>query len=33
MTVRLGEVRLKEVLPVLLESAAEVSHRLGWGER
>ena len=30
---RLDESRLEEVVPLLVEAAAEVSHRLGWGHR
>lgn len=32
-TFRLGDSRIKEVLPLLTEAAEEVSHRLGWGAR
>ena len=32
-TFRLGEDKLAEVVPALHRAAAEVSHRLGWGER
>ncbi len=30
---RLNEERIEEVLPMLVDAAAEVSHRLGWGHR
>jgi len=30
---RLDDERLEEVLPLLVDAAAEVSHRLGWGHR
>jgi DNA-binding IclR family transcriptional regulator len=32
-TFRLGEDRVNEVVKQLVEAAAEVSHRLGWGHR
>lgn len=32
-TFRLPESRVQDVLPLLVEAAAEVSHRLGWGHR
>lgn len=32
-TFRLDDSRVKEVLPLLIDAAAEVSHRLGWGAR
>jgi len=32
-TFRLDEARLLELKPLLIEAAAEVSHRLGWGAR
>ncbi len=32
-TFRLDERRIKELLPLLTDAAAEVSHRLGWGAR
>jgi DNA-binding IclR family transcriptional regulator len=32
-TFRLSEERVAEVVPLLVEAAAEVSHRLGWGRR
>jgi len=32
-TFRLGESRLRELQPMLIEAATEVSHRLGWGAR
>jgi DNA-binding IclR family transcriptional regulator len=32
-TFRLSEERLADVLPLLVEAAGEVSHRLGWGQR
>src|SRR3954454_1259719 len=32
-TFRLPDARVDEVLPQLVEAAAEVSHRLGWGHR
>ena len=32
-TFRLDEARLPEVIGLLTEAAAEVSHRLGWGQR
>lgn len=32
-TFRLGEARIAEVVGLLVEAAAEVSHRLGWGHR
>ena len=32
-TFRLGQDRLDEVVPELTRAAAEISHRLGWGER
>lgn len=32
-TFRLGESRLRELQPLLVEAAIEVSHRLGWGAR
>ncbi len=32
-TFRLGEERVGQVLPLLLEAADEVSHRMGWGRR
>jgi DNA-binding IclR family transcriptional regulator len=32
-TFRLGEDRVTEVVKKLVEAAAEVSHRLGWGHR
>ena len=32
-TFRLPEARVSEVLELLVEAAAEVSHRLGWGHR
>jgi len=30
---RLHDERIEEVLPMLVDAAAEVSHRLGWGHR
>ena len=32
-TFRLTEERIDEIIPPLVEAAAEVSHRLGWGQR
>ncbi len=32
-TFRLTEERIAEIIPPLVEAAAEVSHRLGWGHR
>jgi DNA-binding IclR family transcriptional regulator len=32
-TFRLPDKRIDEIVPVLVEAAAEVSHRLGWGHR
>jgi DNA-binding IclR family transcriptional regulator len=32
-TFRLSDDRVDEVVPLLVEAAAEVSHRLGWGRR
>ncbi len=32
-TFRLTEERIDEIIPPLVEAAAEVSHRLGWGHR
>ncbi|GAA1779567.1 IclR family transcriptional regulator [Nocardioides hankookensis] len=32
-TFRLSQERVESVLPLLVEAAAEVSHRLGWGQR
>lgn len=32
-TFRLPERRVDEVVPLLVKAAAEVSHRLGWGQR
>lgn len=32
-TFRLGESRIRELLPMLTDAAVEVSHRLGWGAR
>jgi DNA-binding IclR family transcriptional regulator len=32
-TFRLSEARIAEIIPPLVEAAAEVSHRLGWGQR
>lgn len=32
-TFRLTQARLEEVVPLLVEAADEVSHRLGWGRR
>ncbi len=32
-TFRLGADKIDEVLPLLLEAATEISHRLGWGHR
>jgi len=32
-TFRLSEQRVADVVPQLVEAAAEVSHRLGWGQR
>lgn len=32
-TFRLNESRIQEVVSLLVEAAAEVSHRLGWGHR
>jgi DNA-binding IclR family transcriptional regulator len=32
-TFRLDEARIHDVLPLLVDAAAEVSHRLGWGAR
>ena len=32
-TFRLGEARLRELQPMLIDAATEVSHRLGWGAR
>ncbi|KQW47519.1 IclR family transcriptional regulator [Nocardioides sp. Root1257] len=32
-TFRLSEERVADVLPLLVEAAGEVSHRLGWGQR
>jgi DNA-binding IclR family transcriptional regulator len=32
-TFRLTDVRIDEIVPMLCEAAAEVSHRLGWGHR
>ena len=32
-TFRLSEERVEDVVPQLVEAAAEVSHRLGWGHR
>jgi len=32
-TFRLDAERIEKVLPMLLEAAAEVSHRMGWSER
>jgi DNA-binding IclR family transcriptional regulator len=32
-TFRLVDSRIQELLPPLVDAAAEVSHRLGWGER
>jgi DNA-binding IclR family transcriptional regulator len=32
-TFRLPEARVADVVPLLIEAAAEVSHRLGWGRR
>jgi DNA-binding IclR family transcriptional regulator len=32
-TFRLTEERIAEIIPMLVEAAAEVSHRLGWGHR
>jgi DNA-binding IclR family transcriptional regulator len=32
-TFRLDEDRIEAVLPLLMDAAAEVSHRLGWGHR
>jgi DNA-binding IclR family transcriptional regulator len=30
---RLTEAKLEVVLPMLVDAATEVSHRLGWGQR
>ncbi|MGZ4427937.1 MAG: IclR family transcriptional regulator [Nocardioidaceae bacterium] len=32
-TFRFGETRVKELVPVVIDAADEVSHRLGWGRR
>ncbi|MET0524106.1 MAG: IclR family transcriptional regulator [Nocardioides sp.] len=32
-TFRLTEERIEQIIPPLVEAAAEVSHRLGWGHR
>lgn len=32
-TFRLTEARIDEIIPPLVDAAAEVSHRLGWGHR
>jgi DNA-binding IclR family transcriptional regulator len=32
-TFRLDEERVDAAVPLLLDAAAEVSHRLGWGQR
>ena len=32
-TFRMPQKRIDEIVPVLVEAAAEVSHRLGWGHR
>jgi DNA-binding IclR family transcriptional regulator len=32
-TFRLGQEKLDEVVPLLLQAAEEISHRLGWGHR
>ncbi|KRF12465.1 IclR family transcriptional regulator [Nocardioides sp. Soil797] len=32
-TLRLDEERLEAVIPLVVDAAAEVSHRLGWGHR
>ncbi|MEZ5094782.1 MAG: IclR family transcriptional regulator C-terminal domain-containing protein [Nocardioides sp.] len=32
-TFRLDEARVSDVVTLLVEAAAEVSHRLGWGHR
>ncbi|MEP9362892.1 IclR family transcriptional regulator [Nocardioides sp. CN2-186] len=32
-TFRLSDARVEDVVPQLVEAAAEVSHRLGWGHR
>ena len=32
-TFRMPQKRIEEIVPVLVEAAAEVSHRLGWGHR
>jgi DNA-binding IclR family transcriptional regulator len=32
-TFRLTDERIDEIIPPLVEAAAEVSHRLGWGHR
>ncbi|MDQ6687419.1 MAG: IclR family transcriptional regulator C-terminal domain-containing protein, partial [Actinomycetota bacterium] len=32
-TFRLNAAKLEQVVPQLCESAAEISHRLGWGHR
>lgn len=32
-TLRLADERLREVIPMVVDAAAEVSHRLGWGHR
>ena len=32
-TFRLPEKRIEEIVPLVIEAADEVSHRLGWGHR
>ncbi len=32
-TYRLGQDKLDTVVPMLVDAATEVSHRLGWGQR
>jgi DNA-binding IclR family transcriptional regulator len=32
-TFRLSQERIDEIVPMLVDAAAEVSHRLGWGHR
>ncbi|MGH3509786.1 MAG: IclR family transcriptional regulator [Nocardioidaceae bacterium] len=32
-TFRFGEARVKELVPLVIDAADEVSHRLGWGRR
>lgn len=32
-TFRFGEARVKELVPLVVDAADEVSHRLGWGRR